>query len=68
MGEASDHVPVQIPDERTRVTNLMDSFETVDPTVLSALSSVRQDELLKRVNFEAAVLFLIQSCPVVAKQ
>ena len=68
LQEASDHVPVQIPDERTRVTNLMDSFETVDPTVLAALSSVRQDELAKRVNFEAAVSFLIQSCPVVAKQ
>ena len=68
LGEASDHVAVQIPDERTRVTNLMDSFETVDPAVLAALSSVRQDELLKRVNFEATVSFLIQSCPVVAKQ
>ena len=43
LGEASDHIPVQIPDERTRVTNLIDSFETVDPTVLAALSSVRQD-------------------------
>jgi hypothetical protein len=68
LGEAQDHVPVQIPDERTRVTNLMDSFETVDPTVLAALSSVRQDELIKRVNFEATVSFLIQSCPVAAKQ
>ena len=59
---------MQIPDERTRVTNLMDLFETVDPTVLAALSSVCQDDLLKRVNFEAMVSFLIQSCPVVAKQ
>ena len=68
LGEAADHVPVQIPDERTRVTNLMDSFETVDPTVLAALSSVRQDEMTKRVNFEATVSFLIQSCPVATKQ
>jgi hypothetical protein len=68
LGEASDHVPVQIPDERTRGTNLMDSFETIDPTVLAALSPVRQDEVIKRVNFEASVSFLIQSCPVVAKQ
>ena len=28
----------------------MDSFETVDPMVLAALLSVRQDELTKRVN------------------
>ena len=46
----------------------MDSFETIDPTVLAALSPVRQDEVIKRVNFEASVSFLIQSCPVVAKQ
>ena len=55
LGEASDHVPVQIPDERTRVINLMDSFETVDPTVLAALSLVRQDKAIERVNFEATV-------------
>ena len=61
LGEASDHVPVQIPDERMRVTNLMDFFETVDPTVLAALLLVRQDEVLKRSNFESTVLFLIQS-------
>ncbi len=67
LGEASDHVPAQIPDERTRVTNLMDLFETVDPTVLAALLSVHQEELLKRVNFEATMSFLIQICTVVAK-
>ena len=68
LGKAADHVHVQIPDERTKVTNLMDSFETVDPTVLAALSSVHQDEGCKMINFEACVTFLIQSCPVVAKQ
>ena len=68
LGEAAENVAVQIPDERTRVTNLMDSFDTVDPTVLAALSLVRQDELVKRVDFEATVTFLIQSCPVAAKQ
>ena len=40
LKEANDHVPVQIPDDRTGVTNLMDLFETVDPTVLAALSLV----------------------------
>ena len=68
MSEAGEHVAVQIPDERTRVTNLIDSFQTVHPDVLAALSSVCQDELSKRVNFELAVSFLIQSDPVVAKQ
>ena len=50
------------------MTNLMDSFKTVDPTVLAALLLVRQDEVLKRSNLEATVFFLIQSCPVVAKR
>jgi hypothetical protein len=68
LGEAANHVLVQIPDKRTRVTNLMDSFETVDPTVLAAVLLVHQDEANKRLNFEAAVTFLIQSCPVVSKQ
>ena len=66
--EAQDHVAVQIPDGRTRVTNLMDSFDTQIPEMLVALSSVRQDELNKRINFEAAAAFLIQSCTVTAKQ
>lgn len=68
LTEAQDHVAVQIPDGRTRVTNLIDSFETVIPEVLVALSSVRQDEINKRINFESAAAFLIQSCTVTAKQ
>ena len=68
LGKATDHFPVQIPDERTRVTNLMDSFETINPTVLDALLSVRQDEMGKQINFEATETFLIQSHPVIAKQ
>ena len=67
LSEAQDHVAVQIPDGRTRVTQLMDSFETSDPNVLVALSSVRQDELNKRSDFESAAAFLIQSCSVTAK-
>ncbi len=61
-------MPVQIPDRRTRVTCLMDLFEMVYPTVLAAVSSVHRDKANKRINFEAAVTFLIQSCPVMAKQ
>ncbi len=68
LSEAADHVPVQILDEQTRVTNLMDSLDSVDPTVLAAVSSVRQDDMNKWVNFKAAVTFLVQSCPVATKQ
>jgi hypothetical protein len=68
LSEAADHVPVQILDEQTRVTNLMDSLDTVDPTVLAAVSLARQDDANKWANFEAAVTFLVQSCPVATKQ
>ncbi len=50
------------------MTNLIDSLDTVDPTVLAAVSLVRQDNANKRVNFEAVVNFLVQSCPVATKQ
>ena len=68
LTEAGEHVPVQVPDERTRVTNFMDSFQTTNPDVLAALSSVRQDEHVKRKDFELAASFLIQSCPVEDKK
>ncbi len=68
LSEAADHVPVQIPDEQTRVTNLMDSLDMVDSTVLAAVSLVCQNDVNKWVNFEAAVTFLVQSCHVATKQ
>jgi hypothetical protein len=67
LSEAADYVPVQISDEQKRVTNLMDSLDTVDPTVLAAVSLVRQDDANKQVNFEVAVTFLVQSCAVAMK-
>ena len=68
LTEAGDHVPIQVPDERTRVTNFMDSFQTTNPDVLAALLSVCQDEHVKRKDFELAASFLIQSCPVEDKK
>jgi hypothetical protein len=52
MQECADDVPVDVPNERARVTYLMDSIKTTDPTVLVALAAICQDELDKRVNFE----------------
>ncbi len=58
MQECADHVPVDVPNERARVTYLMDSIKTTDPTVLAALAAIRQDELDKRVNFKNSFAYL----------
>ena len=66
MQECADHVPVDVPNEQARVTYLMDSIKTTDPTVLAALAAIRQDELDKRVNFENSFAYLVPVCPVAA--
>ena len=68
LTEAGEHVPIQVPDERTRVTNFMDLFQTTNPDVLAALSSICQVEHVNRKDFELAASFLIQSCPVKDKK
>ena len=65
--ECADHIPVDVPNEQARVTYLMDSIKTTDPTVLAALAAIRQDELDKRVNFENSFAYLVPVCPVADK-
>ncbi len=67
MQECADHVPVDMPNEQARVTYLMDSIKTTDPTVLAALAAICQDELDKRVNFENSFDYLVPVCLVAAK-
>ena len=67
LTECADHIPVEIPNGRARVTYLLDSFKTIDPSVLAAMAAVRQDDADKRVNFENAFTFLAPSCPVLVK-
>jgi hypothetical protein len=45
LTECAEHIPVDVPNDRARVTYLMDLFKTVDPTVLAAIAAVCQDEL-----------------------
>ena len=66
--DCSGHIPVDVPNGRQRVTWLMNSITSLDPGILAALASIRQDEADKRVNFESAVAFLAPVCPVAAKQ
>jgi hypothetical protein len=67
MTECAEHIPVDVPNDRLRVTHLMESFQSTDPTVLAALAAVRQDKNDKRVNFESCFAYLVVVCPVKAK-
>lgn len=67
--DCAEHIPVEVPQGRSRVTMLLKSLDTcVDPSVLAAIAAVRQDEVDKRVNFENAVAYLAPVCPVAARQ
>ena len=68
LQDCSQHIPVDVPNGRQRVTWLMNSITSVDPGILVALAAIRQDEADKRVNFESAVAYLAPVCPVAAKQ
>lgn len=68
LQDCSEYIPVEVPNGRQRVTWLMNSITSVDPSVLAAIAAVRQDEVDKRVNFESAVAYLAPVCPVAAKQ
>ena len=67
MVEASEHVPHECPNERTRVGWLLASITCMDPQVLAACAVVRQDEADKRKDFENAVAYLVPACPVQKK-
>ncbi len=67
LTECAKHIPVDVPNDRARVTYLMDSLKTIDPSVLAAIAAVRQDEANKRVNFKNTFASLVPVCPVTAK-
>jgi hypothetical protein len=67
LTECSENIPVEIPNDRAQVTYLLDSFKTIDPSVLTAMAAVHQDDADKRINFKNAFTFLAPSCPVIAK-
>ena len=62
MIRASEETDYQIPDERTRVTRLLDSIQTSYPKLESAKVTVEND-IQKRENFEMASDFLCRFAP-----
>jgi hypothetical protein len=67
LTECAVHIPVGVPNDCGRVTYLMDSLKTIDPTVLAAIAAVCQDEADKCVNFENTFAYLVPVCPFTAK-
>ena len=62
MIRASEETDYQVPDERTRVTRLLESIQTTYPKLESAKVTVENDTQ-KRENFEMAADFLCRFAP-----
>jgi hypothetical protein len=50
LTKCAEHILVEIPNDRARVTYLLDSFNTIDPSILAAMAAVRQDDADNRVS------------------
>ena len=76
LQRCSEHVAVELPNERTRVGYLLENIECNDKDVTAALSHIRLDDTVdatgtptgKRNDFEGAVAFLLPTDPVKKKR
>ena len=70
MTQAATHIPFQLPNERTRVTYLLDAIQCSDATLQAALAAIKMDNDPNgmRNDFEAAATFLLPSCPVAKRR
>ena len=68
LTEASHHVAFQLPNERTRVTQFLDSLSCPDPELLAAIAAVKKDDPGMRDSFEQMATFITPSDPVARKQ
>ena len=66
LARCAEHVPVELPNERTRVTRLLENIDCADKDVTAAVSSIRLDDGPDglRSDFERAVAFLAPTDPV----
>ena len=63
--EASHHVKFQLPNEHTRVSNLIDSIENSDAALQAAIANIRQNTNGMRDDFEKAAAVLLPVDPYV---
>jgi len=67
LSEAGEHVPTELPNDRTHVSFLLDLLKTANLKMLAGTAAIEQDELGKRIHFEKTVTFLLPFDPVIAK-
>ena len=67
MEDASAHVAFQLPNDRTRVRDMLNNIENGDPELQAAMAGVRHDDALME-DFEAAVARILPSDPVAKKR
>ena len=68
LTEATEHIAYQLPNNRTRVTQFLDSIMCVDPELIAAIAAVKQDDPGMRDSFEQAMTFIAPSDPVARKK
>ena len=68
MRAAAKRVDFQMPNQHTRVGYLQGAIECDDAKLQAAIANIENDKVSKRVDFEAAVAFLLPSCPVSQKR
>ena len=70
LQQCAEHIAYQLPNERTRVTYLLDNIQCADATLQAAIAAVRQDKGPNGMmnDFEAAVAYLLPSDPVARKR
>ena len=67
LQDCAEHIPVKIPNGHCRVTYLMASITSQDPSILAALAAICQDGADKCIDFESAVAYLLPVCLVAIK-
>jgi hypothetical protein len=70
MRQCAEHVTFQLPNERTRVSYLLDAVQCNDPGLQAAMAQVRTDSgpVGKMNDFEATASYLLQYDPVSKKR
>ena len=70
MIRCAEHVPYQLPNERTRVTHLLNGIKSSDAELLSALAVTKSDDGPggRMEQFEDTAAYLIRFDPVTAKR
>ena len=68
LNGASHHINFQLPNDRSRVTNLLDSINCTDPVLLAAIAAVNTDDTCVRDDFELTAAYISPLDPVVRKR